>query len=77
MKIRVSAEAKGEGAGEKAAEALKAGRKIFTLDLTPTFPLELAIEAVEEHGWRLEHVSAYWNTAGVNNRHVLLVFRAA
>jgi hypothetical protein len=70
-----------EDAAVKAAQrALDEGRRFFILSAGSSFGGQIAgvaeqLEAVEDLGWRLEHVSHVWSSSMANHAVGFYVFR--
>lgn len=60
-------------AAERAQRAIDEGRNIL-IHMVPYAEAE-QIEAIEELGWKLEHMSAFWATTGLNGPVIMFLFR--
>ena len=78
--IKKSREARAESVAKEAREAADDGRKVF-LWRSEKFVARATggdaevIEALEEDGWRLDHMSFYFDTRGLNAAVGVYLFR--
>jgi len=71
--MKFTKQGRASAASEKAQRAIDEGHKILVWS-APIAEAE-QIEAIEELGWRLDHMAAYFSTVGVNQAVIVYLFR--